>query len=56
MDFGALESYEVRKRAEPVIRALEEVVPGVVNYDRWGCFTFLEGNLLNEIFFFFLFL
>jgi hypothetical protein len=33
-DFLALERYEVRKRAGPVISALEDVIPGVVDYDR----------------------
>jgi hypothetical protein len=33
-DFGALEGYEVKKRAGPVMSALEDVFPGLVDYDR----------------------
>jgi hypothetical protein len=34
MDFRALESYEIKKRGEPVMNALEDVLPGVMDYDR----------------------
>lgn len=40
-DFGVLETYEVQKRAEPVIGALDEIVEGFGDMDRYVVVFFL---------------
>jgi UDP-glucose:glycoprotein glucosyltransferase len=41
-DFRALESYELRKRVQPVLTAIEDVIPDYKNLDRCVC---LNKNL-----------
>ena len=44
VDFEALEGYEIRRRAGPVVEALEEIVPAVVDRDRF-VFRFRDLDL-----------
>ncbi|KAF8164188.1 UDP-glucose:glycoprotein glucosyltransferase-domain-containing protein [Mycena galopus ATCC 62051] len=45
VDFKTLESYELRRRTEPVIKALESVKPAFMESDRYGIFlaSYLDG-------------
>jgi hypothetical protein len=37
LDFKTLESYELRRRTEPVLKALESVKPFLMQSDRYVC-------------------
>ncbi|KAG5641244.1 hypothetical protein DXG03_005668 [Asterophora parasitica] len=46
-DYSALEGYELRKRAESIINALEEIAPSSSEVDRWVLNKSAMMNVLN---------